>query len=235
MKGQNQLVLKQIILLLTSSSLTHIPSLEHTQSKPKMPDTGYHSASSGTFHGIIGTFTLTDMLRVKKENLDIQEYFNSGDIHKQTPLQRNPRKIMHLSVELQKILSPKLKGPGIKTKQSLFGSSSPHTSSSQNLMDNNEMLRSISSIKTEQMRKLDNLMKAKLPKNYVDGIFQVVKVLGYSINIQDISDITSIPPDSLFRVCAQYIPELTNYHVDTLGPLLRKMFCRYLCVHCRFH
>ena len=44
-------------------------------SKPKMPDTGYHSASSGTFHRIIGTSTLTDMLRLKKENLDIQEYF----------------------------------------------------------------------------------------------------------------------------------------------------------------
>ena len=85
------------------------------------------------------------------------------------------------------------------------------------------MLRSISSIKTEQMRKLDNLLKAKLPKNYVDGIFQVMKALGYSINIQDISDINSIPPESLFRICAQYIPELTNYHANTLGPLLRKM------------
>ena len=111
------------------------------------------------------------MLRLQKKNLDIQEYFNSGDIHKQTPPQRNPRKVVHLSVELQKFLSPKHKGSGIKAKQSLFGGSSPHASSSQNPMDNNEMLRSISSIQTEQMRKLDNLMKAKLPKNYADSIF----------------------------------------------------------------
>ena len=139
---------------------------------------------------------------------------------------------MHSSMELQKILSPKCKVSGIKAKQSLFGGSSPHASSSQNPMDNNEMLRSISSIKTEQMRKLENLMKAKLPKNYAYGIFQVVNALAYSIDIQDISDITSIPLDSLSRICAQYVPELTNYHVDTSGPLQRKMFCRYLCVHC---
>ena len=162
--------------------------------------------------------------------MDIQDYLNSSDIHKQTPPQRNPRKVVHLSVELQKILNPKHKESATKTKQSLLGGSSPHASSSQNPMDNNEMLRSISSIKTEQMRKLDNLLKAKMPKKYVDGIFQVMKALGYSINIQDISDINSIPLDSLF--CAQNIPEFTNYHVDTLGPLLRKMFCRYLCVHC---
>ena len=133
---------------------------------------------------------------------------------------------MHLPAKLQKILSPKCKGSGTKAKQSLFGVSSPHASSSQNPMDNNEMLRSISSIKTEQKRKLDNLLKAKLPKNYAHSIFQVMKALGYSINIQDISDINSIPLDSLFRICAQYIPELTSYHVDTLGPFLRKMFCR---------
>ena len=61
------------------------PFLGTNPSKPKTPDTGYHSASSGTFHRIIGTSTLTDTLRLKKENLDIQDYFNSGDVHKQTP------------------------------------------------------------------------------------------------------------------------------------------------------
>ena len=70
-----------------------------------------------------------------------------------TPPQRNPRKVVHSSAELQKILSPKHKGSATKAKQSLFGGSSPRASSSQNPMDNNEMLRSISSIKTEQMRK----------------------------------------------------------------------------------
>ena len=58
------------------------PFLGTNPSKPKMPDVGYHSASSGIFHGIIGTSTLTDMLRFKKENLEIQDYFNSGDVHK---------------------------------------------------------------------------------------------------------------------------------------------------------
>ena len=74
------------------------------------------------------------MLKLKKENLDIQEYFTSGDVNKQTPPQRNPRKVVNSSAELQKILSPKHKGSGIKAKQSLFGRST--------------------SIKTEQMRKL---------------------------------------------------------------------------------
>ena len=58
------------------------PFLGTNTSKPKMPDTGYHSASSGAFHGIIGTSTLTDTFRLKQENWDIQDYFNSGDIHK---------------------------------------------------------------------------------------------------------------------------------------------------------
>ena len=144
------------------------------------------------------------MLRLKEENFDLQDKFNGSDIHKQTPPQRNLRKVVHSSVELQKILSPKHKGSGTKAKQSLFGVSSPHASSSHNPMDNNEMLRSISLIKSEQMRKLDNLLKAKLAKNYADVIFQVMKALGYSIDIQDISDINSIPPDNLFRICAQY-------------------------------
>ena len=105
------------------------------------------------FMEFFGTSTLTEMLKLKKENLDIQEYFTSGDVNKQTPPQRNPRKVVNSSAELQKILSPKHKGSGIKAKESLFRSSSPHASSSQNPMDNNEMLRS-TSIKTEQMRKL---------------------------------------------------------------------------------
>ena len=110
------------------------PFLGTNPSKPKMPDTGYHSASRGTFHGIVGTSTLTDKLRLKKENLDIQDYFNSGDIHKQTPPQRNPRKIVHSSAELQKILSPKCRGSGTKVKQSLFQGSNSCASSSQNPM-----------------------------------------------------------------------------------------------------
>ena len=82
------------------------------------------------------------------------------------------------------------------------------------------------------MIKLDNLLKSKLLKNYVDGIFQVVKVLGYSIDTHDIGDINSIPPDSLFRICSVHVPELANYHLDTGGPLLRKMLYRYLSMHC---
>ena len=136
---------------------------------------------------------------------------------------------MHLSAELQNILNPKHKGSGTKANQCLFGVSSPRASSLHNPVDNNEMLRSISSIKTEQMRKFDNLLKAKLPKNNADGIFEVMNALGYSINI---SDTNSIPLDSLFRICAQYVPELINYHVDTSEPLLRKMLYRYLCLHC---
>ena len=46
------------------------------------------------------------------------------------------------------------------------------------------------------MIKLDNLLKSKLPKNYADGIFQVVKALGYSIDTHDIGDINSIHTDT---------------------------------------
>ena len=160
--------------------------------------------------------------------MDIQDYLDSGDVTKQTPPHEPPRKVIHSSAELQKILSPKHKGSGSKAKQTLFGS--PHAFSSQ--MDSNEMLRSISSIKCEQMRTLDNLLKSKLPKNYAEGIFQVVKVLGYTIDTHDIGDINSIPTDSLFRICSVHVPELANYHPETGGPLLRKMLCRYLSVHC---
>ena len=82
------------------------------------------------------------------------------------------------------------------------------------------------------MRKLDNILKSKLPKNYAEGIFQVVKALGYTINPHDIGDINSIPTDSLFRICSVYVLELTQYNPDTGGLLLRKMLCRYLCMHC---
>ena len=194
--------------------------------KPKMPDCSY--PSSGMFEGIVVTSTLSNMLRIKKENLDLQDYLNSGDLTKQTPPHKPPRKVIHSSAELQKILSPKHKGSGPKAKQTLFGS--PCASSSQ--MDLNEMLHSISSIKCEQMRKLDNLLKSKLLKNYADGIFQVIKVLGYTINTHDIGDINSVPTDSLFRICSVHVPELANYHPDTGRPLLRKMLCRYLSMHC---
>ena len=40
------------------------------------------------------------------------------------------------------------------------------------------------------MRKIDNLLKAKLPKNYADRVFQVVKTLGCNMDTQSISDIT---------------------------------------------
>ena len=50
------------------------PFIGTNPSKPKTPDTGYHTASNGTFHGIVGTSTLTDTLRLTKENLDIQDY-----------------------------------------------------------------------------------------------------------------------------------------------------------------
>ena len=140
-------------------------------------------------------------------------------------------KIINSSAELQKILSPKWKGTVTKAKQSLFsGGLSPHLSGSQVPMDNN-MLHSISTIRCEQMRKLDNILKAKLPKNYADGIFQVGKALGYYLDTQSISDINMIPIDSLFRICSQYVPELTSYHVETAALLLRKMFCRYLSVN----
>ena len=160
--------------------------------------------------------------------MDIQDYLKSGDVTKQTPPPKPSRKVIHSSAELQKILSPKCKGSGSKAKQTLFGSPCALTSQ----MDSNEMLHSISSIKCEQMIKLDNLLKSKLPKNYVDGIFQVIKALGYSIDTHDISDINSIPPDSLFRICSVHVPELANYHPDTGRPLLRKMLCRYLSMHC---
>ena len=51
--------------------------LGHTSSdlagtlKPKTPVTGYHSSSSGTFQGTVGTLTLSDMLRIKREKMDL--------------------------------------------------------------------------------------------------------------------------------------------------------------------
>ena len=201
-------------------------ALPHTYShfvgtlKSKMPDSNF--PAPGTYPGIVGTSTLSNVLKIKKENLDIQEYLKSGDVTKQTPPPKPSRKVIHSSAELQKILSPKCKGSGPKAKQTLFGS--PCALASQ--MDSNEMLCSISSIKCEQMIKLDNLLKSKLLKNYADGIFQVIKGLGYSIDTHDIGDINSIPPDSLFRICSVHVPELANYHPDTGGPLLRKMLCR---------
>ena len=162
--------------------------------------------------------------------MDLQDYFNSSDVTKQTPPSRPPRKVIYSSAELHKILSPKHKGSGPKAKQTLFRTSSPNASSLQ--MDSNEMLHSISSVKYKQMRKLGNILKSKLPKNHVEAIFQVIKVLGYTINPHDIGDINSIPTDSLFRICSVYVPELTQYYPDTGGLLLRRMLCRYLCMHC---
>ena len=125
------------------------PFLRTDPSKPKMPDTGCHSASSGTFYGIIGTSTLSDMLRLKKENLDIQDYFNSGDIHKLL-LREIPGKLCIPLQNCKKFSVLNVKDLPQK-QNSLFRGSSPHASSSQNPMDNNEMLRSISSIKMEQI------------------------------------------------------------------------------------
>ena len=78
--------------------------------KPKMPDTGYSVQSSTPFDRIVGTSTLSDTLRLKKEKLDIPDYLNTSDIQKHTtPIRNAPWKIIHSSAELQKILSPKHK------------------------------------------------------------------------------------------------------------------------------
>ena len=181
--------------------------------------------SSGQFQGIVGTAMLSDTLKLKKEKLDVHEYMNPGDIQKHTTPVRNPqRKIINSSAELQKMLSPKRRVGGTKAKQSLFGGvSSPWSSVSQ--MDNNEMLHSISTVKCEQMRKLDTLWKVKLPKNYADSIFQVVKALGYTIDTQSIIDINLITVDSIFGICVQYVPELSSYPPEMAAQLLQKMFC----------
>ena len=164
---------------------------------------------TGPYPGIVGTSTLSKTLKIKKGNLDIQDYLHTGDLAKQTPpLPKPSRKVIHSSAELQKILSPKCKGSGSKAKQTLFGS--PRASASQ--MDSNEMLRFISCIKCEQMRKLDNLLKSKLPKNYADGIFQVVKALGYSIDTRDIGDINTISPDSFAQY--MYLNLLTTIQIQ---------------------
>ena len=124
-------------------------ALPHTSShfvgtlKSKMSDSNF--PAPGTYPGIVGTSTFSNTLKIKKENLDIQDYFNSGDVTKQTPPPKPSRKVIHSSAELQKILSPKCKGSGPKAKQTLFGS--PSALASQ--MDLNEMLHSISSIKCE--------------------------------------------------------------------------------------
>ena len=179
-------------------------ALPHTYShfvgtlKSKMPDSNF--PAPGTYPGIVGTSTLSDALKIKKENLDIQEYLKSGDVTKQTPPPKPSRKVIHSSAELQKILSPKHKGSGSKAKQTLFGS--PRALASQ--MDLNEMLHSMSSIKCEQMIKLDNLLKSNLPKNYVDGIFKSLKRLG-TVLIPMILVTLTVFHQTAFLEYAQYI------------------------------
>ena len=65
------------------NALAHASSHFVATLKIKMPDCNY--PSTGTFQGIVGTSTLSDTLKIKKENLDIQDYLNSGDVTKQTP------------------------------------------------------------------------------------------------------------------------------------------------------
>ena len=55
---------------------------------------------TGPYPGIVGTSTLNETLKIKKENLEIQNYLHEGDLAKQTPPPAKPsRKVIHSSAK----------------------------------------------------------------------------------------------------------------------------------------